>query len=110
MSNLLGPSYIPPYQEDYRKLPWYERDFITYINHLKYREMTDDPDNYFKNEKVINFDIINNGCRGDPLKKSIKEHKTVYQNDFKSYPKNEQKKLSVQSFETKGMISGSREI
>ena len=43
--------------------------------------MADDPDLSFENIKVINFDIINHQCRDDPLKRSIKEYKTVY-NDY----------------------------
>ena len=50
MSKFLGPSYVPPYQSDYYKLPWYEQDFINYFNDLKYKEMTRDWDNYFKNK------------------------------------------------------------
>ena len=60
MLKLLGPNYVLPQQVDYDKLPWYERDFMTYINDLKNKEMSNDPDNYFENKKVINFDIINN--------------------------------------------------
>ena len=54
--------------------------------------MTRDPGNYFKNKQVINFDIINHQCCGDQLKKSEKEHKTIENNNFNSYPKNEKKK------------------
>ena len=78
MSKILGYTYVPQHQEDYFKLPWYERDLMTYIDHLKYREMADDPDYYFKNKIGRNFDMINDQCRGDPLKKSIKEHETVW--------------------------------
>ena len=53
--------------------------------------MADDPDYYFKNKKVINFNIIHNQCCEDPLKKSIKQYKTVYNNDLKNYLKNENK-------------------
>ena len=109
MSKLLGPSYVPPYQVGYDKLPWYERDLMTYIDHLKYREIADDSDYYFKNKKVINFNMILYQCRGDPLKKSIKEYKTVYNNDLRNYPKNEKKKFSLQYFELKGMIFWSKE-
>ena len=44
--------------------------------------MADDPDQYIKNKKVINFDIIHHECRGDPLQKSEKDHKTVTNDDF----------------------------
>ena len=56
--------------------------------------MTRDPDNYFKNKQVINFDIVNHQCRSDQLKKSEKEHKTTENNNFNNYPKNEKKVLS----------------
>ena len=46
-----------------------------YFDYLDYKDMSDDPDNYFKNKKVINFNIIHNQCRGDPSQKSNKDHK-----------------------------------
>ena len=55
--------------------------------------MAKDPDGYFREKKVINFDIIHYQCWGDPLKKSIKEHKTVNSHDFSKYPKTEEKKV-----------------
>ena len=97
MSNFLGPNYVPLYQVDYYKLPWYEQVSITYVNDLKYKEMTRDLDNYFKNKQVINFDFINHQCRGDQLKKSEKEHKTIENNNFNNYPKNEKKKKVMSS-------------
>ena len=41
---MFGEKYVPEFSEDYGKLPWYERDFITYIDWLKYKEMKDNPD------------------------------------------------------------------
>lgn len=35
----LGHQYIPKYEKDYFDLPWYERDLMSYIDHLKYKEM-----------------------------------------------------------------------
>ena len=55
--------------------------------------MSDNPDFYFENKKVINFEIINHQCRGDPLTKTEKEHKTVCRNDFKNYAKDEKSKV-----------------
>ena len=37
--------YIPPYQKDYFSEPWFERDFMTYIDHLKYQECVKEPAN-----------------------------------------------------------------
>ena len=50
------------------------RDLITYIDHLKDQNCISNPDNYFDKVKVTNFDMIHSSCRGDQLKKSIKEH------------------------------------
>ena len=65
-------SYAPKYQQDYFKLPWYERELMTYFNCLDYNDIADDPDHYLNNIKVVNFDIINNECRGTPLQESYK--------------------------------------
>lgn len=74
---------------------------MTYYNYLKYKEMSDDPDFYFKNKKVINFNMIHHRCRGNPLKKKVKEYKTVYSNDFKNYPKDEKNKVLSSIFRNK---------
>ena len=59
------------------------KDFISYIDWLKYKQMLNNPDDYFsKKKKVMNFDIIHHECRGDPLKQSYKEHKTQRNNYF----------------------------
>ena len=44
MSKFVANKYGLTYQEDYRKLPWYERDMMSYIDHVKYKTMRDDPD------------------------------------------------------------------
>ena len=77
--------YISAYQKDYFSQPWFERDFMTYIDHLKYQECVKESANYFEGANVVNFDIIQNRCRGDQFEKSLKEHVTVYRNDFVNY-------------------------
>ena len=32
---------------------------MRYFDYLDYKDMADNPDNYFKNKRVINVDIIN---------------------------------------------------
>ena len=49
--SFFGVKYVPEFSVDYDKLPWYERDFITYIDWLKYKEMKDNPDDYCKKRK-----------------------------------------------------------
>ena len=35
MAKFFGSKYIPPFQEDLSKIPWYERDLMKYIDRLK---------------------------------------------------------------------------
>ena len=73
-----------------------ERDFCSYFDQLKYEEMMRNPDKYFRNVKVVNFDIIHHQCRGDLLGKSFNEYfamKTT--KDFTKYPKVDKKMLEM---------------
>ena len=74
-----------------------ERDGqLTYYDELKYQEFTANKEKQFRNHNIINFDIIRNQCRGDKLNKSIREHKTVAEKDFKlSIRSRNQKQLVV---------------
>ena len=89
MSKIFAGSYVSKYQEDYFKLPWYERDLISYIDHLKYKDMSDDLDSYFKNAQVVSFDIIHHECRGDELKGTYKDYRTIKNKHLAKYPKEE---------------------
>lgn len=70
MEKFLGPTYVPKYPKKYHDLVWYKRNFMSYIDWLKYMDMKDDPDSYFKNKEVINCVIISHRCRGEPPTKS----------------------------------------
>lgn len=54
--------------------------------------MADDPTKYFSRRAVVNFDIIHHECRGDPLKRSYKEHQTATNEDFEKFPEHDKKK------------------
>ena len=54
-----------------------------------------------KIKEAINFEIANHQCRGDPITKTEKEHKTVCTNDIKNYPKDEKKKALSSVFRNK---------
>ena len=73
-----------------------------YFDYLDYKDMSDDPDNYFQNKKVINFNIIHNQCRGDRSQKSNKDHKTVSKDDFKNYPETDKNKVLSSVFRNNG--------
>ena len=60
-------NYVPKY------LPWYERDgLMTYIDQLKFERFKENREEHFKNAEIVNFNIINYCCRGDPLQNSKK--------------------------------------
>ena len=71
---------------------------ISHYDYLKYKDMSDNPDNYFSKKKVINFDLIHHQCRGDPLLKPEKDHKTISSDEFKKYPQQEKNKVFSAGF------------
>ena len=102
-------SYVPKYSENYFNLPSYKRDMMTYYDYLKYKEMSDNPENYFSKKKVVNFDLIHHQCRGDPLLKPEKDHKIISSDDFKKYPQQEKTRLFLLFPDLIKMIYGLRE-
>ena len=69
-------SYIPPYIKP--NLKWYERDgLLTYCDRLAYERFKEDRDNYLKNVKLVNFDIISNSIKNTPSENSIQYYKTI---------------------------------
>ena len=96
-----GLIYIPEYAKDYHSLPWYEKYLMRYFSYLDYKDMADNPDYYFDDKKVVNFEIIHHQCRGNPLKKTEKEHKTICADDFKNCPENEKSKTLYAVFRNK---------
>ena len=49
----------------------------------KYKKIQESKEEYFIQANVINFDIINHRCRGDPLENSVKYYKTIYQENLR---------------------------
>ena len=64
---------------------------MTYFDYLKYKDMSDDPDRYFKNVQVVNFYINHHECRGDKLQGTYKNYKTIENKHLNNYPKEEAK-------------------
>ena len=83
---VLGTKYVPEYAGDYFSKPWYEQDLMGYFDYLGYQDMSKEPTEYFKNEKLVNFDIMHHECRGDPLNGSYKDYQTVKFNHLSEYP------------------------
>ena len=101
MSKFCSSGYFPRHQKDYSDFPWYERDRVSYIDHLKYREMRDESNHYFQNVRVVNFGIINHGCCGDKLQGTYKDYKTIKNENLTNYPKEEAKVVFSAAFRNK---------
>ena len=83
----------------------YERDgLLTYIDRLEYERFENDRDNYLKNVKIVNFDIINSQCRGDSREHSDRFYQTVTEKNLKEMPENHKKKFLVPVPEVNVMI------
>ena len=72
--------YIPLATKTHLKR--YERDLDTWFGKMKYKEATDNPDQYFSDVKFVSFDIIYNGIRKTKLQKPLEEYQTINKNDF----------------------------
>ena len=73
--------------------PSKERDFFSYLDFLKCEQTVLNPNHYFQNVKVINFDMTNHVRRGDPLEEGYSEHYAVKNSDFKNYPASDKKNV-----------------
>ena len=73
---ILVNNYIPHY-------PDHEENLHEILLRHKYERINENKKEYFRKAKIINFDIINHQCRGDPLTNSIKYYETIHENDLK---------------------------
>ena len=72
--------------------PLEERDFLSYLDDLKYEETMKDPDAYFKSVQIINFDMIHPQCRENPLEMPPSYYQMITKEDvilFEEKPKTE---------------------
>ena len=72
---ILTNSYVPtrPKLYDHDEIDLHTRFLIS-----NYNSVISDPDGYFEKAKFINFDVINNVCRGDKLEHSVKYYETLF--------------------------------
>ena len=54
-----------------------EKDLDIRLKEMKYNEIINDLDQYFKNSYITNFDLIQNQCRGDKLNFSRKFYENI---------------------------------
>ena len=77
-------------------LPYYPVHKYTLHDSLlrnKYEKINGNKREYFENAKIVNFDIIHNECRGDPLKNSLKHYQTINQDDLKNVKENDEEEF-----------------
>ena len=70
------PVYTPP-----------EEGFLSCLDVVKYEETLKDPNKYFINLKIVNFDLIHHECRGGTLEKNIREYFAIQSQTLKNIPK-----------------------
>ena len=63
----------------------YKRDLNTWLNELKFKEVSDNLDQYFSNVKRVSFDIIYNDIRMSQFQKPLEEYQTIHKIDFNRY-------------------------
>ena len=51
---------------------------------MTFDEIIQNPDNYFRNAFITNFDLIHNQCRGDELKHDRKYYETLFKEKLNS--------------------------
>ena len=64
----------------------------TLLRH-KYERINRNKGEYFENAKIVNFDIIHNQCRKDPLKDSLKYYQTIKKNDLENILKEDEEQF-----------------
>ena len=77
-------NYLPYY-------PIYKDSLHDSILRNEYEKINKNKKEYFENAKIVNFDIINNECRKDPLQNSVQYYQTIKQDDLKHVRKNDEK-------------------
>ena len=77
LNYIFANKYIPAATKT--DLKWYERDLDTWFDEAKYKEATDNPDQYFSD---VNFDIIYNDIHKRELEKAIEEYQTNCSENF----------------------------
>ena len=104
VDNTFVPKFLP------NNLKWYERDGLEMLYlHNKCSEFLEDTDSHFKNRKIVNFDIINNGEK--IAKQTLMQYRTFDQNEIKKYPEKEQIMSSIfRNANRKDMIIEKRTI
>ena len=80
---ILVNNYIPT-------CPKHEDDLHEILLRHEYERINKNKKDYFRKAEIINFDIIYNQCRGDPLKKSLKYYQTINKHNIQKAKEEDQ--------------------
>ena len=87
--------FLQPYVSN--NLKWYERDGLdTWYTQGKCHDFLENTDKHFKQRKIVNFDIINNGNKLN--EKTVRQYQTVDCKTTKTYPLEYQKNIMSSVF------------
>ena len=84
-------------------LPYYPVNHYTLGDSLlrnKYEKICKNKKEYFENAKIVNFDLINNECRGDSLKNSVEHYQTIKKEDLKLLRKDDERDFVASAIRT----------
>ena len=87
-------NYIPSY-------PIYKNDLHDTLLKNKYEQINKNKEEYFENAKIVNFNIIHNKCRNDPLEKTIEYYQTIKKDDLKYVKKNDKEEFIAAAIRSK---------
>ena len=86
IKNIYVNNYLPHY-------PIHKDTLHDTLLRNKYNKINENKEEYFENAKIVNFDIINHECRGDPLQKSVEYYETIKKDDLKYVKKNDEEQF-----------------
>ena len=75
-------SYIPIRPKKLNERDKFDLD--ARLQQMTFNEIIQNPDNYFENAFITNFDLIHNQCRGDELKHDRKYYETLFKEKLNS--------------------------
>ena len=87
-------NYLPHY-------PTYKDSLHATLLRNKYEKINENKEEYFENVKIVNFDIIHNECRKEPLENTVEYYQTIKQDDLKYVKKNDEEEFISAAIKSK---------
>ena len=94
INTILVNNYLPYY-------PMYKDTLHDTLLRNKYEKINKNKEEYFKDVKIVNFDIIHHECRNDPLQNPLEYYQTIKQDDLKYVKKNDEEQFISTAIKSK---------